>query len=145
MKTCTYFQRQICHLNNNNNNNTKRRSKEEGGRLSFKDGGNDESLQSFERSISKHMLQYKNRFLTTCKELKTEADDCIRLKESFECVSRAIHVESSSSSPSLLPMLNQGTETTTVILNLMGDFVGVPQRREVEDLRQLREYLPNVL
>ena len=136
METCVFFEREVHHLITNEidvKSELKVRVSQRGC----------DSLQKFESSIQKHIVQSKNQFLSTCKKLKTEADGTIHLRESFECISDAIHTEPEKDTLSFLPMLNQGQETTTVILNSIADFVGLPSKTETQDMIQLRQHLQN--
>lgn len=103
-----------------------------------------ESLRIAESTFQKYMIQYAERFETSCETLAAEADENIRLADSFRCVSRAIESEEDASSGirAGLSTLNQGPETNAFIKYLIESFSGVPSEDDAADWRALRLLLP---
>jgi hypothetical protein len=103
-----------------------------------------EGLRKTESILKKQMAQYGKRFRSFCETSQAEADENIRLADSFRCIANAIESErrGSDGNPSSLSMLNQGHETNAVIKDLIVSFAGVPSEGDIADWRELRSLLP---
>jgi hypothetical protein len=104
--------------------------------------GNDESkdeggLRKLQESLRTQVHQYNKRYRSYCETLKAEADESVRLAESFHCLANAID----SDSPSILSVMSQGLETTEHMKDSIARFAGVPSEADLADFKEVRSLL----
>ena len=105
-------------------------------------------------SVSKHRKRHRQEFVSYRGALKVEAQDNIKLFESFTYLSSAVdnarhssvvsNNEGGDGSPKSccpLMMLNQGFETTETIKNMIAEYAGVPSLSELDDWKELASYI----
>jgi hypothetical protein len=138
LETCTFFANELNnHLNTTPSNATKDPLMASPGHL--------EGIRSAADEIRKEVLVFEEGFRSLVETLGSEADDSIRLGESFRCMAKAIESpgkDDDNGIPCSISMLNQGPETNTALKDLVATYAGVPTKCESEDWKDLRSHLP---
>jgi hypothetical protein len=101
------------------------------------------SLDGFEAlvtNVRKQTAQHEERFRLQCEILKADADEAIRLHQSFHFVAAALE-SSGNNEECHLPLLNQGPETNSIIKGMIADFAGVESESDIADWKELRTLL----
>jgi hypothetical protein len=130
MRTCRLFQAELELLYNSSH-----KDEAASGPLDDNDESKDEGgLWELQESLRIQVNQYDKRYRSYCETLKAEADESVRLAESFRCLSNAI----GSDSPSLLSVMSQGLETTEHLKDSIARFAGVPSEADLADFKEVR-------
>jgi hypothetical protein len=134
-QTCTFFADELNYLSSPSNA-TKHPFMASPGHL--------EGIRSAADEIRKEVLVIEERFRSLVETLGSEADDSIRLEESFHCMAKAIESvgkDGNDGIPCSISMLNQGPETNAVLKDLVATYAGVPTECESQDWKDLRSHL----
>jgi hypothetical protein len=133
MRTCRLFQAELELLYNSTHTDETASGPLNGNNESKDEGG----LLKLQESLRTQVYQYDKRYRSYCETLKAEADESVRLADSFRCLSNAI----GSDSPSILSVMSQGLETTEHMKDSIARFAGVPSEADLADFKEVRSLL----
>ena len=101
-----------------------------------------EVYSSLLTNLQKQTEAQEDEFCIRCETLRANADDAIRLHESFHCTVKAIEARKQRDGCHL-PLLDQGVETNEMILGMVKGFAGVESDESIQDWELLRSVLPS--
>lgn len=99
------------------------------------------SALSIFSNLRKQTLTKEKEFRIRCERSRADADDAIRLHESFHCMVKGVESKNPSKKCHL-PLLDQGLETNTTIMGMIKNFAGVESEEDIADWKELRSHLP---